>query len=101
MHGSENTVAKPLFTVMLTTPTLLAFTVNSIFCCDALRTAVVDVASYTAIRLVSGAVTLWPLARLLRPQYISLSHKSWYPALMLLSGGVDLGLGVLAQRRAE
>jgi drug/metabolite transporter (DMT)-like permease len=42
---------------------LLAFAANSVLCRLALRDTSIDPASFTAIRLLSGAVTLWLLVR--------------------------------------
>lgn len=49
-------------TVLLTALALLAFAANSILCRFALQDAAIDPASFTALRLVSGALVLWPLA---------------------------------------
>lgn len=43
---------------------LLAFAANSILCRMALRQTTIDPASFTRVRLVAGAVTLWTLVRL-------------------------------------
>lgn len=48
----------PLRLVTLVTLTMLAFAANSIFCRLALKTTGIDAASFTTIRLVSGAVVL-------------------------------------------
>jgi len=48
-----------LRTLSLTTLTLLAFAANSILCRLALGDAVIDAASFTALRLASGAAALW------------------------------------------
>jgi drug/metabolite transporter (DMT)-like permease len=43
---------------------LIAFAANSILCRMALRQASIDPASFTSVRLVAGAATLWVLVRL-------------------------------------
>lgn len=43
---------------------LLAFAANSILCRMALRDTSIDPASFTSVRIVAGAVTLWILVRL-------------------------------------
>lgn len=48
----------------LTTLALLAFAGNSLLCRAALKQAEIDAASFTAIRLVAGALMLWLLVRL-------------------------------------
>src|SRR3977135_1764987 len=42
---------------------LLAFAANSVLCRMALRQAHIDPASFTSVRLVAGAATLWVLVR--------------------------------------
>ncbi len=51
-------------TVLLTGLTLIAFAANSILCRAALAEEAIDPASFTALRLASGAVALLPFARL-------------------------------------
>lgn len=62
---------------------LLCFAANSVLCRMALRSAQIDPASFTGIRLVSGAVTLWLLVQLGRgpPR----PGGSWWSALALLA----------------
>jgi drug/metabolite transporter (DMT)-like permease len=43
---------------------LIAFAANSILCRMALRETSIDPASFTSVRLVAGAITLWVLVRL-------------------------------------
>jgi drug/metabolite transporter (DMT)-like permease len=50
-------------TAALTAAAMIAFAANSLLCREALRTGAIDAASFTAIRLVSGAVILVALAR--------------------------------------
>lgn len=47
----------------LTVFALVAFAGNSLLCRVALRETAIDAASFTSIRLVSGALTLWLIAR--------------------------------------
>lgn len=51
-------------TVALTTVALLAFAANSLLCRAALRPGLVDAASFTSVRLASGALALVLMARL-------------------------------------
>jgi hypothetical protein len=53
-------------TLLLTTLTLLAFAGNSVLCRIALRETGIDAASFTGIRLASGAVVLWLIVRFFR-----------------------------------
>jgi len=50
--------------LQLTAVAMLAFAGNSLLCRLALRAAHIDAASFTSVRLVSGAVTLWLLVGL-------------------------------------
>lgn len=50
--------------LLLTTLAMLAFAGNSLLCRLALRETEIDAASFTAIRLFCGALTLWLLLRL-------------------------------------
>ncbi len=48
----------------LTCLAMIAFAGNSLLCRQALKYTAIDPASFTAIRLISGALVLWLLARL-------------------------------------
>lgn len=50
-------------TLALTAVAMAAFAANSLLCRIALRQTGIDAASFTTIRLLSGAVTLWLIAR--------------------------------------
>ncbi len=54
-------------TALLTLVALVAFAANSILCRLALGTAAIDAASFTTLRIVSGAVTLLVVVRIARP----------------------------------
>ena len=54
----------PPRTLLLTALAMLAFAGNSLLCRLALRETAIDAANFTAIRLASGALTLWLLLRL-------------------------------------
>jgi drug/metabolite transporter (DMT)-like permease len=62
---------------------LLAFAANSILCRMALREAHIDPASFTTVRLLSGALTLWLLVRLGTRR--GASGGNWGSALALLA----------------
>ncbi len=49
-------------TILLTAFTLVAFAANSFLCRMALGGELIDPVSFTTLRLVSGAVALWPIA---------------------------------------
>jgi hypothetical protein len=53
-------------TATLTVLALIAFAANSVFCRLALAEPIIDPASYTAARLITGAVALWIIVVLRR-----------------------------------
>ncbi|WP_421681708.1 DMT family transporter [Stutzerimonas urumqiensis] len=53
-------------TLLLTTLAMFAFAGNSLLCRLALRDTAIDPASFTTVRLIAGAVTLWLLLRMRR-----------------------------------
>jgi drug/metabolite transporter (DMT)-like permease len=55
-------------TLALTATALVAFAANSWLCRAALRAGAIDAASFTAVRLASGAVVLWALVAARRPR---------------------------------
>lgn len=68
-------------TLLLTTLAMLAFAGNSLLCRLALRETAIDAASFTSLRLLAGALTLWLLLRLGRTHTASLG--SWPAAAAL------------------
>jgi drug/metabolite transporter (DMT)-like permease len=73
----------PLRIGVLTLLTMTAFAGNSLLCRLALKETAIDAASFTTIRLVSGAVVLWLVASLLRPSRPG--KGNWYSALALFA----------------
>ncbi len=73
-----------LRTLVLTFSALLAFAANSVLCRKALGDAAIDAASFTAVRLIAGAVALWVLMSLVRARHAS-NHRdgTWLSAAML------------------
>lgn len=69
--------------VVLTTLTLIAFAGNSLLCRAALVESGIDAASFTSIRLLSGALVLVVLARLLRPA--ATGSGNWSSAFALFA----------------
>jgi drug/metabolite transporter (DMT)-like permease len=51
--------------ICLTTLAMLAFAGNSLLCRQALKNTPIDAASFTSIRLIAAAITLWLLLRLM------------------------------------
>jgi drug/metabolite transporter (DMT)-like permease len=68
---------------VLTTLAMLAFAGNSLLCRMALRDTGMDAASFTAVRLVSGALVLWLIVRLKDRNRSGAGDGNWYSALAL------------------
>lgn len=71
-----------------TTLTMIAFAGNSLFCRMALKETSIDPASFTSVRLLSGALMLWLLMRWQRRA--PLAHGNWRSALALFLYAVTL-----------
>ena len=67
----------------LTTLAMIAFAGNSLLCRQALKHTVIDPASFTAIRLISGALVLWLLVRM--KQTAPAGEGSWASAFALFA----------------
>ena len=67
----------------LTLLTMIAFAANSVLCRIALKDTRIDPASFTAIRLASGALVLWVLASMLRRDQSG--RGNWLSALALFA----------------
>jgi drug/metabolite transporter (DMT)-like permease len=99
--GHEKSVLWP---AVLTAMALVAFATNSLLCRFALGEAQVDAASFTSLRLLSGALTLWVIA-LISGRYNGRGRAgSWGSAAMLFLYAVafsfayltlDVGTGAL------
>jgi len=70
-------------TALLTLLALVAFAANSIFARLALGAPSIDPASYTAVRLLTGAATLWLIARFRRTSSPTTTEGNWTSAAML------------------
>lgn len=68
-------------TLLLTALAMLAFAGNSLLCRLALRETAIDAASFTSLRLLAGALTLWLLLRLRTAH--NLNAGSWPAAAAL------------------
>jgi drug/metabolite transporter (DMT)-like permease len=69
--------------IVYTSITMLAFAGNSILCRMALRDGAIDPASFTSIRLLSGAVALLLIVRLTNNDASIREHGGWISALVL------------------
>lgn len=70
-------------TLTLTTLAMIAFAGNSLLCRIALKNTHIDAASFTTIRLVSGAVMLWLIVQLRRDT--PAGKGNWLSALALFA----------------
>ncbi|MEO8016147.1 MAG: EamA family transporter, partial [Polaromonas sp.] len=73
----------PIRILFLTAGAMAAFAGNSLLCRLALKQTGIDAASFTAIRLVSGALVLWAVARSTRSGQAG--QGNWLSALALFS----------------
>lgn len=69
--------------ISLTSLTMLAFAGNSLLCRAALKHTSIDAASFTTIRLISGAVMLWLVVR--TKHGINTSEGNWLSAFALFA----------------
>ncbi|MEN8247064.1 MAG: DMT family transporter [Thermodesulfobacteriota bacterium] len=72
-----------LYVVLLTTFALVAFAANSIICRMALGNDAIDPASFSTIRLVSGAVVLWVIVKATLRGNTGKHPGNWWSAAML------------------
>lgn len=92
-----------LRTFLLTTVAMTAFAGNSLLCRAALRDTEIDAATFTSVRLVSGALMLWLLLSV-RGNRAPMKQGSWGSALALFAyaaafsyayGGLSAAMGAL------
>lgn len=88
---------------LLTTVAMTAFAGNSLLCRAALRDTDIDAATFTSVRLVSGALMLWLLVSV-RGNRAPMKQGSWGSALALFAyaaafsyayGGLSAAMGAL------
>ena len=73
----------PARALFFTTLAMLAFAGNSLLCRVALKDTSIDAASFTSIRLVSGAITLWLIVKMRRRSQADVGQGNWISALAL------------------
>ncbi len=71
--------------VLVTLVAMLAFAGNSLLCRAALRDTGIDAGSFTGIRILSGAVTLWLIVALRRPDNTTAGAGNWASAWALFA----------------
>jgi drug/metabolite transporter (DMT)-like permease len=79
----ESASPKSFTTALLAALALIAFAANSVLCRLALGETAIDPASYTAVRLIAGAITLAITAPCLRRRSSTRNAASWMSAAML------------------
>ncbi|MEX8193524.1 DMT family transporter [Comamonas guangdongensis] len=85
----------PLFhVVVLTSLAMLAFAANSLLCRMALQSQAIDAASFTAVRLVSGALILALVVRLRRAPAAGVGN--WWSAWMLFAYAAAFSLAYVS-----
>lgn len=82
---SENVQHHTLRTVLLTAVAMLAFAANSILTRQALGQELIDAASFTTVRMVSGALTLSLIVLMRRRSSEETGKADWRQAVMLFT----------------
>lgn len=83
-------------TILLTTLAMIAFASNSLLNRLALRQQAIDPASYTAIRLISGAVMLFMIASLQKTNGGARLRGSWISAALLFLYAITFSFAYLS-----
>lgn len=86
----------PWRTALLTALALAAFAGNSLLCRAALRDTAIDAASFTAIRLASGALALWLIVRASARLRDASGAGSWPSALALFGYAIAFSFAYLS-----
>jgi drug/metabolite transporter (DMT)-like permease len=81
--------------IALTAATMVAFAANSLLCRAALRGGAIDASTFTAIRLVSGALVLVAITQSRRGAEPVRSAGSWRAALALAGYAITFSLAYL------
>ncbi len=85
-----------LRTALLTTLALLCFAANSLLCRLALGMGTIDAASFSSLRLASGAITLWLLAEASSAGRLEARPGRWRAGLMLCLYAVAFSFAYLS-----
>lgn len=80
-HGAS-TNSRLMFIVVMASLAMVAFAANSLLTRAAFQTTVIDATSFTAIRVISGALTLLVIAKLQGARLKS-TQASWWSAALL------------------
>lgn len=87
---------KYMRTTVLTTLALLAFAGNSVLCRLALNSGEIDAASFTSIRLFSGAVFLLILVAIKTRKVIDVKSGSWLSAMFLFAYAITFSYAYIS-----
>jgi drug/metabolite transporter (DMT)-like permease len=85
--------------LVLVVLTMIAFAGNSLLCRVALRNTQIDAASFTSIRLVSGAIALWLIVRLRDAARVEGAHvdgANWWSAFALFAYAVTFSFAYIS-----
>lgn len=83
-------------TLIFTILALIAFAANSILCRIALHDELIDPASFTSIRLISGAIALLMLFYISKPRHQSSSKGSWTSGVILFLYAVTFSFAYIS-----
>jgi drug/metabolite transporter (DMT)-like permease len=82
-HFGCDSITLIVRSIILTTLAMIAFAGNSLLCRAALKETAIDAASFTTVRLIAGALTLWLIVRV---QHRTLSiDGNWRSGLALFA----------------
>lgn len=84
----------PIRLALLTSLTMVAFAANSVLCRLALRSSAIDAASFTTIRLISGALMLWLVCRWKKAPQAGAGN--WISAVALLGYAAGFSFAYLS-----
>lgn len=98
MQGKHFIYHLSIKTFILTGLALIAFAANSVLCRLALGGNAVDAASFTVIRLLSGAITLSLILALCQTHKNPVSGGRWLPAFMLFLYAVSFSFAYVTLR---
>jgi len=80
--------------IVLTTVAMIAFAGNALFCRIALKHTSIDPATFTSIRLVSGALMLWLVVRM--RQATNTGSGNWMSAFALIAYAVSFSFAYVS-----
>jgi drug/metabolite transporter (DMT)-like permease len=81
--------------IILTSLAMIAFACNSLLCRAALKHTSIDAASFTTIRLISGAATLWLVTRAIRGAHTGRGNWPSACALFAYAAGFSFAYVIL------